>query len=102
MQAMRCNIGLAWAPTATDREICDFARASGCVLLTNNLDFPQILAHTHEASPSVVLLRGQPLVPEARGGAVLLALRNWQADLLSGSILSLDWSGRTRSRLLPL
>jgi predicted nuclease of predicted toxin-antitoxin system len=33
-------------PQAPDREICAYARARGLVVLTNDLDFPQILALT--------------------------------------------------------
>jgi hypothetical protein len=47
-------------------------------MLTNDLDSPQILAYTKECAPSVVLLRGEPLVPEARGAALLGALRDWK------------------------
>src|SRR6266568_1812789 len=54
--------------SAKDRDICDYARRHGYALLTNDLDVPQILAHTREAAPSVILLRGEPLVPESRGG----------------------------------
>jgi predicted nuclease of predicted toxin-antitoxin system len=42
--------------SAKDSEICSYARRHGYVLLTNDLDFPQILAHTKEAAPSVILL----------------------------------------------
>jgi len=40
--------------TASDREICDYARHHGFILLTNDLDFPQMLAHTREAAPSII------------------------------------------------
>jgi predicted nuclease of predicted toxin-antitoxin system len=45
--------------TATDREICEYARQHGSAVLTNDLDFPQILAHTKNAAPSIILLRGE-------------------------------------------
>jgi predicted nuclease of predicted toxin-antitoxin system len=41
--------------SASDQEIFDYARLNGYVLLTNDLDFPRILAHTEEAKPSIVL-----------------------------------------------
>src|SRR5579885_1871660 len=44
-----------------------FAAHSGLVVITNDLDFPRILACTRAAGPSVILLRGYPLTPEARG-----------------------------------
>jgi predicted nuclease of predicted toxin-antitoxin system len=53
------------ANSAKDGEICDYARQHTYVLLTNDLDFPQILAYTRQDAPSVVLLRGEPLVPVA-------------------------------------
>ena len=43
--------------SAPDQEICDFARLHEFVLLTNDLDFPRILAHTRENKPSVASTR---------------------------------------------
>jgi predicted nuclease of predicted toxin-antitoxin system len=71
-------------------------------VLTNDLDFPQILAHTGAAGPSVVLLRGEPLVPEFRGTALMEAIARCERDLAQGAIVSLDWSGQPRARILPL
>lgn len=85
-----------------DRDICAYAREHGYVLLTNDLDFPQILAHTRAAAPSVILLRGQPLTPELRGAALLTAIADCASELQSGAILSIDWSDRPRARVLPL
>ena len=89
-------------PSAKDSEICEYARQQGFVLLTSDLDFPQILAHTREGAPSVVILRGEPLTPETRGDALLRALEGCAPELSRGAILSLDWRGRARARLLPL
>ena len=89
-------------PYLEQPDICEYARKHGYVLLTNDLDFPQILAHTGDAGPSVVLLRGEPLVPELRGQALLEALADCEKDLAQGAIVSLDWSGRPRARVLPL
>jgi predicted nuclease of predicted toxin-antitoxin system len=87
---------------AKDSQICDYAREDGLVILTNDLDFPQILAHTRGTAPSVVLLRGEPLVPEARGSALLGALHDCAAELNHGAIVTLDWSDKPRARVLPL
>jgi predicted nuclease of predicted toxin-antitoxin system len=89
-------------PEAADREICAYAREQRYVILTNDLDFPQILAHTRHSGPSVVLLRGEPLTPEERGAALLRAIRSCEADLARGAIMTLDWSGRPRARVLPI
>jgi predicted nuclease of predicted toxin-antitoxin system len=90
------------APGAPDTEICKYARDHGFVLLTNDMDFPQILAHTAEAKPSVILLRGEPLTPELRGQSLLGAIADSLEELEAGAILSVDWSGKPRARLLPL
>jgi hypothetical protein len=71
-------------------------------VLTNDLDFPQILAHTGAAGPSVVLLRGEPLVPEFRGTALMEAIARCERDLAQSAIVSHDWSGQPRARILPL
>lgn len=88
--------------TTPDSEICSYARENQLVLITNDLDFPQLLAHTQAAAPSVILLRGEPLVPELRLDSLLAAIAECREDLRSGAILSVDWSGRPRARLLPL
>lgn len=78
------------------------ARDCDCVLITNDLDFPRILAHTSNAKPSVILLRGEPLVPELRGDAVVRAIAESSGELSAGAILTIDWWDRPRARLLPL
>jgi predicted nuclease of predicted toxin-antitoxin system len=88
--------------SAKDSQICDYARRCVYVILTNDLDFPQILAHTKRDTPSVVLLRGEPLVPEVRGSALLGALHDCEAELNQGAIVTLDWTDKPRARVLPL
>jgi predicted nuclease of predicted toxin-antitoxin system len=88
--------------TATDHLICEYARKNGYVLITNDLDFPQILAHSRDGKPSIILLRGEPLVPESRGAAVLLVIEGYSSDLEKGAIITLDWSDKIRVRSLPL
>ncbi len=63
-----------------DGDICAYAREHEYVLLTNDLDFPQILAYARAATPSVILLRGQPLTPELRGVALLTRSRTAQPN----------------------
>ena len=90
------------AHSAPDSEICGYAREHDFVVLTNDLDFPQILAHTRQAAPSVVLLRGEPLVPEVRGPAILGALHDCEGEIDGGAIVTLDWTDKARARVLPL
>ena len=87
---------------ASDSTICEYARDRGLVLITNDLDFPRILAHTSQGKPSVILLRGEPLVPEARGEALIAAIGECSAELDAGAILTIDWLDRPRAHLLPL
>ena len=89
-------------PTAKDREICEYARQRGLIVVTNDLDFPQILAHTRESGPSVILLRGRRLTPETRGATLIDALKTCAAELGTGAVVSIDWSEQLRIRLLPL
>ncbi len=74
----------------------------GFVIVTNDLDFPQILARTRHSAPSVVLLRGEPLIPEVRGSALLGALQDCELELNDGAVVTLDWSDKPRARVLPL
>ena len=90
------------AANARDSTICDYARELDFVLITNDLDFPRILVHTSERKPSVILLRGEPLVPEVRGEALIQVIAECAEELKAGAILSIDWTGRPRARLLPL
>lgn len=50
-------------PTAEDRKICEYARENGFVVITNDMDFPQILSQTRQSAHSIVLLRGIRLCP---------------------------------------
>ena len=87
---------------APDSTICTYARDRHFVLITSDLDFPRILAHTLESKPSVILLRGEPLVPELRREALLSAIEECATELSAGAILTIDWSDKPRARLLPL
>src|SRR5579862_8832752 len=66
--------------SASDATICEYACAHGFVLLTNDLDFPRILAYTLQGKPSIILLRGEPLVPEVRGEALMGAISECLAE----------------------
>ena len=51
-----CNVG---SPSATDREIMDWARANGHIVFTHDLDFGILLAHSKDGGPSVIQVRTQ-------------------------------------------
>ena len=50
--------------TASDALICAYARERNFVIVTNDLDFQQILAHTVQARPSVVCSEANLLPPK--------------------------------------
>ena len=89
------------AANAPDVEIMTFARVNGYVVLTHDLDFSAILAATHGLKPSVVQIRSEDVNPDVIGKLVVDALRQMNADLNNGALLTID-TNRTRLRILPL
>lgn len=88
-------------PSASDREILEWARSHGAIVLTNDLDFGAILAATGNDAPSVVQLRTQDVTPEAIGATILELLFRHVQDLERGALISLDKT-TDRLRRLPL
>lgn len=89
------------AMNAPDREIMAYALANDFVVLTHDLDFSAILAATHGDKPSVVQLRADDVNPTTIGHQVLLALRQMEAELQEGALVTVE-PNRTRLRVLPL
>lgn len=89
------------AVNAPDVEIMTFARVNNYVVLTHNLDFSAILAATHGLKSSVVQIRSEDVSPDVIGKLVVDALRQMNADLNNGALLTID-ANRTRLRILPL
>jgi predicted nuclease of predicted toxin-antitoxin system len=89
------------ALNAPDTEIMAYASVNDFVVLTHDLDFSAILAATHGNKPSVVQLRADNTSPEAIGRQVLAALRQTEADLAEGALVTIE-PNRARLRILPL
>ena len=89
------------AGDAPDRELLEHAKLNGYVLLTQDMDFPSILAASGENRPSVVLIRVENNSPEALGEVLVEALRQAKQALHIGAVVVLDIH-RRRIRLLPL
>jgi predicted nuclease of predicted toxin-antitoxin system len=89
------------APDAPDAELMAYASANGCVVLTHDLDYGAILAATRGDKPSVVQIRAENVSPDAIGQQVLAALRQVDAELRKGALVTVD-ARRTRLRVLPL
>jgi len=78
-----------------------YAQVHDYVVLTHDLDFSAIPAATHGEKPSVVQLRADDVNPDGIGRQVLVALRQMEAELQEGALITID-PHRTRLRVLPL
>lgn len=87
--------------SAPDEEIFSYCRHARSVLLTHDLDFGAILARSAASGPSVVQLRADDLTPAKIGPAVVATLRQEQAMLEAGALITIDLA-RRRVRALPL
>lgn len=88
-------------PRAPDRVIMTYAAANGYVVFTHDLDFGAILAVTQAASPSVIQIRAQDVLPDHLAGLVVKALKHYEGILQAGALIVVD-ERRLRARVLPL
>ena len=86
---------------ASDREVFQWARRHGSVLLTHDLEFSRILALTGGLSPSVVLLRTHRLLPSDSATTLVKVLRRHAAEIETGAVVVVS-PDHYRVRLLPL
>ena len=86
---------------ATDQTILDWARESGYIIFTHDLDFGAILAATKMKSPSVLQFRTQNIYPDRIGKYLLEVIRKYEHLLESGSLITIDIH-KSRIRILPL
>lgn len=89
------------AATAQDKELMSWAKSSGHIVITHDLDFGAILAATGAEAPSVVQLRIQDLSPVYAKEFVIKILQKFQLELEQGALISVD-EGKARVRILPL
>ena len=92
------NVG---GKTATDETIMSWALEDSRVVVTNDLDFGQILALTHATGPSVVLIRGPKVLPSQIGDVVVECLKTYAHELEQGALIVIDHQ-RQRVRVLPI
>jgi predicted nuclease of predicted toxin-antitoxin system len=106
VEVFECNgwQALHWStvgdPRATDRVIMDWARVNGYVVFTHDLDFGTMLAVAHANGPSIIQVRTQDVMPKHLGSGVVQILRQYEALLESGALITVDES-RSRVRILP-
>ena len=86
---------------ASDREVFQWVRQHGFVLLTHDLDFSRILALAGSRSPSVILLRTQRLMPSDSATMLINVLRRLTAEIEEGAVVVVS-PDNYRVRLLPL
>ncbi len=87
-------------PRADDATIMAWALANGYVVFTHDLDFGTMLALTHATGPSVLQMRGQNVLPEDIGPAVIAALRQYDTTLAAGALVVVEVK-KSRVRVLP-
>ncbi len=84
-----------------DWQILEKAREEGCVLLTHDLDFGDLLAASGADLPSVLIFRLRNLRPDQVNRYLLKIISQYSENLGKGSIITIT-EGRVRMRRLPL
>lgn len=87
--------------TAKDSEIMEFARESGYIVFTHDLDFGAILAATQAEAPSVIQVRTQNIMSDKLVEIVVGVLIENEAALKDGALITIN-EAKERVRLLPL
>ena len=88
-------------PDAADKEVMAYALKHGLVVFTQDLDFSDLLAMSGDDGPSVIQLRDDNRVSERTLALVLRALAEFEGELSSGALVTLNQKGG-RARVLPL
>jgi predicted nuclease of predicted toxin-antitoxin system len=84
-----------------DSEILEKARKEGCILLTHDLDFGDLLAASGEDLPSVVIFRLRNMRPEHVNRHLLKIISLYAKAIETGVIITVT-EGQARMRNLPL
>ena len=94
-----------WSDVGTGKEsdsvIMEYARNNNFVLLSHDLDFGALLAHTNEKGPSVIQVRLHNIVPKQFGKELVEILKQTEESLKEGVLIVVDENKR-RMRMLPL
>jgi predicted nuclease of predicted toxin-antitoxin system len=78
-----------------------WARDNGYAVVTHDLDFGILLAHTASDGPSVVQLRIQDIAPVHAGAMLINVLKTFQMQIEAGALVTVE-EARARVRVLPL
>lgn len=68
-------------------------------MFTHDLDFGALLAATRAQGPSVVQVRAQDILPNALGPRLVNVLKQFQAELEHGALITVD-DAKSRVRIL--
>lgn len=79
----------------------EWATAHRYIVFTHDLDFGTLLAATQADSPSVIQVRTQDILPANLASLVIGALKQFEAQLESGALVTID-PVRSRVRILPI
>lgn len=88
-------------PDAADVVILEFARSSGHVVLTHDLDFGTLLALRGDDLPSVIQVRAQATLPADIGDQLIQCLRVTKEYLERGALVTVTPTSH-RVSVLPL
>lgn len=88
-------------PRAADATILAWAHTNGYIVFTHDLDFGALLAATQANGPSVIQVRAQDVLPGQMSNTIVAALRQHEAVLEAGALVSVD-EVTSRARVLPL
>ena len=89
------------SPTAEDREILQWAKDHGHVVVTFDLDFGAIIAATGFHTPSVIQIRSLDSHPDVLCPLLVRILERFDRELAQGALIVLDKT-KDRIRMLPL
>ncbi|MBP7282337.1 MAG: DUF5615 family PIN-like protein [Leptospiraceae bacterium] len=91
------NLGLQ---KLLDSDILRLAREENEIILTCDLDFGTLLAHSKDSLPSIILFRLENERPENINKHLAIVLNNFKIELLKGCIISVT-EKKYRIRELP-
>jgi predicted nuclease of predicted toxin-antitoxin system len=87
--------------TAADSDLLAWAREHHAVVVTQDLDFSQLLFQTQANGPSVVLLRIRDELDAAQQGRICRAMAAAESSLETGALVVID-EHHVRLRHLPI
>ncbi|MBD1209719.1 MAG: DUF5615 family PIN-like protein [Ignavibacteria bacterium] len=88
--------------SASDSAILEYARTENRFVLTNDLDFSDLIALNNHSSPSVLTLRLSQIDPETIHSLLLRALPSMQAAMAESQIIATLTEKSLRLRTLPI